>query len=81
MAGPRGGYGRPSKGRRDAFMVRPAQPVGDAIRVQAAQQGYSLSSYISKMLAEALEMPQHAPTPDLPPRVNDEEQLFEKTAS
>lgn len=66
MAAPRrrpGGPGRPSKGARDVFAVRPMQPVGDVIRANADALDMSYSDYISAILANALNMPEHAPTP------------------
>lgn len=69
--------GRPSKGDRDAFMTKPARPVGDAIRHNAEELGMTYGDYIASILARELGMPEHAP---VPPHSNDEE-LPIKTAS
>ena len=58
----RNGIGRPSKGDRDAFMTKPARPIGDAIRERAHAAGMSYGDYIADILARELGMPQYAPT-------------------
>ena len=62
--------GRPSKGDRDAFMTKPARPVGDAIRHNAEELDMTYGDYIAAILARELGMPEYAP---LPPHSNDEE--------
>ncbi|MEB0000127.1 hypothetical protein QN355_18495 [Cryobacterium sp. 10S3] len=57
----RNGIGRPSKGDRDAFMTKPARPVGDAIRRNAEQLGLNYGEYIAGILARELGMPEYAP--------------------
>jgi hypothetical protein len=57
----RNGIGRPSKGDRDAFMTKPARPVGDAIRQRAHAAGMTYGDYIADILARELGMPQYAP--------------------
>lgn len=69
--------GRPSKGDRDAFMTKPARPVGDAIREHAEQLGMTYGDYIASILARELGMPEYAP---VPPHVNDEELHINKVA-
>jgi len=66
----RNGIGRPSKGDRDAFMTKPARPVGDAIRRNAEQLGLNYGDYIAGILARELGMPEYAPAV---PHTNDEE--------
>jgi len=56
---PRGG--RPSKGDRDAFKVRPARPVGDRVRELADAAGMPYGEYISAILAREVGMPDLAP--------------------
>lgn len=53
--------GRPSKGDRDAFKVRPARPVGDRVRERADAAGMSYSDYIAAVLARDVGMPDLAP--------------------
>lgn len=62
--------GRPSKGDRDAFKVRPARPVGDVVRAQADAAGMTYGDYISAILAREVGMPDLAPRA---PHANDEE--------
>ena len=62
--------GRPSKGDRDAFMTKPARPVGDAIRHNAEELGMTYGDYIAAILARELGMPEHAPM--LPRPINEE---------
>ena len=62
--------GRPSKGDRDAFMTKPARPVGDAIRHNAEELDMTYGDYIAAILARELGMPEHAP---MPPHSNNEE--------
>lgn len=56
---PRGG--RPSKGDRDAFKVRPARPVGDRVRELADAADMTYGDYISAILAREVGMPELAP--------------------
>lgn len=67
--------GRPSKGDRDAFMTKPARPVGDAIRANAEELGVTYGDYIASILARELGMPEHAPVPSL---LKDEELPIKK---
>lgn len=53
--------GRPSKGDRDAMMVRPARPLGDLVRARAEQAGLTISDYVATVLAEVHDLPQYAP--------------------
>lgn len=53
--------GRPSKGDRDAFKVRPARPVGERVRELAEAAGMSYSDYIAAVLARDVGMPDLAP--------------------
>ena len=59
--------GRPSKGDRDLLVTRPARAVGDAVRARADAQGLTISEYIAAVLAEAHDLPQHAPRRDIHP--------------
>lgn len=61
MAENRGRPGRAHKGDRDQFISRPPRPVGDEVRKRADELGMSYSDFIAKILAEGLNMPQHAP--------------------
>ena len=56
-------FGRPSKGERDAFLTKPAVPVGELIRDNAEALGMSFGDYISAIVANHLGMPQYAPQP------------------
>ncbi|KAB1636068.1 hypothetical protein [Pseudoclavibacter terrae] len=58
------GMGRPSKGERDAIMAKPAMPLAKVIRANAEASGYTNGDYITKLVAEALGMPEYAPKPD-----------------
>jgi len=53
--------GRPSKGPRDALMIRPRQELGELIRAQAEAEGMSISDYVAAAMARALERPELAP--------------------
>lgn len=53
--------GRPSKGPRDALMIRPRQELGDLIRAQAESAGMSISDYVAAAMAQTLERPELAP--------------------
>lgn len=55
--------GRPSKGDRDAFMTKPARPLGDMIRHNAEELGMTYGDYITSILARELGMPEYAPVP------------------
>lgn len=59
---PRGG--RPSKGDRDAFKVRPARLVGDRVRQLADDSGMSYGDFISAILAREVGLPDLAPKPN-----------------
>lgn len=61
MAESGGRRGRPYKGDRDQFISRPARAVGDEIRRRADAAGATYSDFISKILAEGLDMPEYAP--------------------
>ena len=64
------GIGRPHKGDRDAFMTKPARPVGDALRARAKELGMTYGDYIAGVLARDLGLPEFAPQD---PHANDEE--------
>lgn len=58
------GVGRPSKGVRDQIMAKPAAPFGAILRENAAKLGYEgVGDYIVALAAQAIEMPEYAPTP------------------
>lgn len=59
------GRGRPSKGDRDAFVTRPARPVGDEIRQRADAAGMHYGEYIAAVLAREVGMPELAPVPSV----------------
>lgn len=65
----RNGIGRPSKGDRDAFLTKPARPLGELIREQADAAGMAYGDYIAAILAKELGMPELAPTPPKPQRL------------
>ncbi|MGI8418003.1 MAG: hypothetical protein ACR2P2_17730 [Nakamurella sp.] len=71
------GPGRPSLGDRDKFSVRPARPVGRAIRENAEALGMDFGAYVSMVVAQALDMPEYAPKPLNP---HDQQELPLKTA-
>jgi hypothetical protein len=62
----RNGIGRPHKGDRDAFLTKPARPLGIAIREHADSAGMSYGDYIAAILARELGMPEYAPVPPGP---------------
>jgi hypothetical protein len=70
--------GRPSKGDRDAFMVRPPRAVGNAIRERAEQAGMHYGEYIAAVLACAVDMPDLAPLAATP--ANQEALPIKRTA-
>ncbi len=71
------GPGRPSKGPRDAFFTRTAVPLGAQIRRNAADLEMPYGDYIAMLLAQALNMPEHAPKP---PGPSSQQELPLKTA-
>lgn len=60
-----GKNGRPSKGDRDAFLVRPPRPIGNVIRQRANALGMSYSDFVSSVVARELGMTEHFPQPSL----------------
>lgn len=54
--------GRPTKGPRDAIMVRPHADLGVLIREAAEAEGMHIGDYVAVILAE------HHARPDLAPR-------------
>ena len=62
--------GRPSKGDRDAFKVRPARLVGDRVRELADAADMPYGEYISAVLAREVGLPDLAPKSN---RADDEE--------
>lgn len=71
------GPGRPSLGDRDKFSVRPARPVGRVIRENADALGMDYGAYVSMVVAQALNMAEHAPKP---PNTVNQQELPLKTA-
>jgi len=69
-------FGRPSKGDRDAFLTKPAIPVGEVVRSNAEALGMSYGDYISAIVANHLGLPQYAP--QVP--ISNQEELPLKTA-
>ena len=59
------GPGRPSKGARDQFSVRPAVEVGEVLREKARAAGMYPAEYCAAVLCDAMGMPEYAPTPSL----------------
>jgi len=70
--------GRPSKGDRDAMMIRPARSLGTLVREEAERRDMTISDYVATLLAEAHDRPDLAPTP--PRRSTDKELPFDKSA-
>jgi len=62
----RPGPGRPSKGPRDQFSVRPAVPVGDVIRANAEALDMTYGEYCTALLCQVLGMPEYAPQSPTP---------------
>src|SRR6478672_4885350 len=60
------GPGRPSKGPRDHFAVRPPVPVGAVIRANAKALGMDYGEYIAAVVSTALGMPEYAPKSPVP---------------
>ena len=52
---------RRSAGERDQFTVRALKPLGDQIRANALAAGMSNNDYLAVIVAQALNMPEHAP--------------------
>ncbi len=69
-------FGRPSKGERDAFLTKPALPVGELIRANSENLGMSYGDYISAIVANHLGLPEYAPHPSM----SEQEELPLKTA-
>lgn len=61
MPAKRGRGGRPTKGPRDAIMVRPHADLGALIREQAETEGIHIGDYVATVLAEQLGRPDLAP--------------------
>lgn len=59
------GPGRPSKGARDQFSVRPAVEVGLVLRQRAFEAGMFPAEYAAALLCESLGMSEYAPSPSL----------------
>lgn len=59
------GPGRPSKGARDQFSVRPAVEVGLVLRQRAFEAGMFPAEYAAALLCESLGMSEYAPAPSL----------------
>jgi len=57
------GIGRPSKGKRDAILAKPAESFGAILKENAEKQGYTYGDYLLVLAAQALDMPQFAPSP------------------
>ena len=71
----RGRGGRPHKGPRDAMMIRPHEEIGRVVRARAAEAGYSVTGYVSALLANEVGLPHLAPAPDGPPAEKQREEL------
>lgn len=65
MPAKRGRGGRPTKGPRDAIMVRPHADLGALIREQAEAEGMHIGDYVATVLAKQLGCPELAPRPQL----------------
>lgn len=70
--------GRPSKGERDAILAKPPVAFGAILKQQADELGFSYGEYMVALAAQALDMPQFAPTP---PRDRSAELDFPKEAT
>ncbi len=66
MVAKRGRGGRPTKGPRDAIMVRPHADLGALIREAAEHEDMHIGDYVAKILAK------HHDRPDLAPKVRDD---------
>ena len=75
MGQQRGQGGRPHKGPRDAMMIRPHEEIGRVVRARAEESGYSVTGYVSALLAREVGMAHLAPTPDGPPTQQQREEL------
>lgn len=79
MVGPmgqkRGPGGRPHKGPRDAMMIRPHEDIGRVVRARAEEAGYTVTGYVSAVLAREVGLPNLAPEPDGPPAEKQREEL------
>ena len=62
---------------RDMFYARPAQPVGERVRADAARLGLDHGEYVSAVLAKAVGLPEHAPQPKKKPY---QQEAFPQTA-
>jgi hypothetical protein len=71
------GPGRPGKGPRDQFSVRPVPALGNVIRRNAEHLGMTYGEYCTAILANALGMPEYAPQP---PQLDEQQELPLKTA-
>lgn len=70
---------RPYKGDRDAILAKPAVPFAAILKENAMKQGLTYGDYLVALAAEALGMPQFAPTP--PRKRGDELDLPEEAPS
>lgn len=57
------------------MMIRPHQDVGRAVRARAQEAGYTVSGYVSALLAADVGLPALAPPPDGPPNKTQHEEL------
>ncbi len=75
MGQKRGQGGRPHKGPRDAMMIRPHEDIGRVVRARAEEAGYTVTGYVSAVLAREVGLPHLAPAPDGPPADKQREEL------
>ncbi|GGI42872.1 hypothetical protein GCM10010988_41210 [Cnuibacter physcomitrellae] len=54
--------GRPNKGERDAILARPPVPFGAILKENADREGLSYGEYLVALAAQALGMPEYAPS-------------------
>lgn len=57
MTRPKGTGGRPSKGDRDAFYIRPPRAIGDQIRAEAERLDLRYADYLVWLVAGHLGLP------------------------
>lgn len=61
--------GRKSKGARELLGTRPAVPLAEAARNKAEALGMTVSDYLATLIAQDTNLPQFAPKPADPSRV------------
>lgn len=57
------------------MMIRPHEDIGRVVRARAHEAGYSVSGYVSAVLAREVGLPDLAPEPDHTPADKQREEL------